>query len=98
MLPFGIDPVEFDVNTSQAPDELVETIAAQSDEQSGAHDTRELERIRDRNLVGILRALEANDWNRQSPTALTCKTRYAISSALRPKFRASKMRLRGSHP
>ena len=32
-------------------DELIDTIAAQSDEQSGAHGVRDLERIRDRNLV-----------------------------------------------
>jgi carnitine 3-dehydrogenase len=43
-------------------DELIETIGDQSDEQSGAHSIRELERIRDTNLVGILRALEANEW------------------------------------
>jgi carnitine 3-dehydrogenase len=43
-------------------DELVEKIAAQSDEQSGAWSIRELERIRDRNLVGILRALKDRDW------------------------------------
>jgi carnitine 3-dehydrogenase len=43
-------------------EELIETIGAQSDAQSGAHGIRELERIRDRNLVGILLALEANDW------------------------------------
>ena len=34
----------------------------QSDEQSGAHSIRELERIRDRNLAGIMQALEENDW------------------------------------
>ena len=34
----------------------------QFDEQSGMHTIRELERIRDRNLAGIIRALEANDW------------------------------------
>ncbi len=38
--------------------ELVETIAAQSDAQSGAHSIRELERLRDGNLIGILRALK----------------------------------------
>lgn len=43
-------------------EELVQTIADQSDEQSGAHSIRELERSRDRNVAGILRALEANDW------------------------------------
>jgi carnitine 3-dehydrogenase len=43
-------------------DELVEKIAAQSDAQSGDYSIRELERIRDRNLVGILRALKDRDW------------------------------------
>lgn len=38
-------------------DALVETIASQSDAQSGAHSVRDLERIRDDNLVAILRAL-----------------------------------------
>jgi carnitine 3-dehydrogenase len=42
--------------------ELVGTIANQSDEQSGAYSIRELERIRDRNLVGIMLALKHNDW------------------------------------
>ncbi len=39
-------------------DELIDAIAAQSDAQSGAHSIRELERIRDRNLVGIMRSLK----------------------------------------
>ena len=43
-------------------DELVELIAGQSDAQSGAHSIRELERIRDRNLVGFLRVLKERDW------------------------------------
>ncbi len=43
-------------------DELVDTLVAQSDSQSGQYTPRELERIRDRNLVGILKALEANHW------------------------------------
>lgn len=43
-------------------DELVQKIAAQSDAQSGRYSIRELERIRDRNLVGILRALKDRDW------------------------------------
>ncbi len=42
--------------------ELIEKIAAQSDTQSGSHTVRELEAIRDRNLVGILRALKERDW------------------------------------
>jgi carnitine 3-dehydrogenase len=43
-------------------DELIDTIATQSDNQSGMHDIRDLERLRDRNLVSILRALESNRW------------------------------------
>jgi carnitine 3-dehydrogenase len=43
-------------------DELIARIETQSDAQSGHHTIRELERIRDRNLVGILRALEENQW------------------------------------
>ena len=50
------------MDTPELTDELIETIAEQSDAQSGHHSIRELERIRDRNLAGILRALEANDW------------------------------------
>ena len=42
--------------------ELVDKIVAQSDEQSGHHDIGELERIRDRNVVGFLKVLEANNW------------------------------------
>lgn len=43
-------------------DELVDLIAGQSDAQSGHLDIREMERIRDDNLVGMMRALGANDW------------------------------------
>ena len=43
-------------------DELVQKIARQSDAQSGKYSIRELERIRDRNLVGILRSLKERDW------------------------------------
>jgi carnitine 3-dehydrogenase len=43
-------------------DELVELIAGQSDAQSGRYSIRELERIRDGNLVGMMRALKERDW------------------------------------
>jgi carnitine 3-dehydrogenase len=43
-------------------DKLVDLIAGQSDEQSGHIPIREMERIRDDNLVGMMRALGANDW------------------------------------
>src|SRR5918994_5115942 len=41
-------------------DELVERIAAQSDAQAGGLSVRDLERIRDDNLVALLQALRAN--------------------------------------
>ena len=43
-------------------DELVDLIAGQSDEQSGHLSIREMERIRDDNLIGILQALKGNNW------------------------------------
>lgn len=57
------------VDVPELTDELVDTVVRQSDEQSGARGVRELERIRDRNLVGILLALEANDWGAGRVTA-----------------------------
>ncbi|MEP2534160.1 carnitine 3-dehydrogenase [Shimia sp.] len=43
-------------------DELVDLIAGQSDAQSGHMSIREMERIRDDNLVSMMRALKARDW------------------------------------
>ena len=43
-------------------DELVDLIAGQSDAQSGHLGIRELERIRDDNLVAMMRALKPQDW------------------------------------
>lgn len=43
-------------------DELVDLIAGQSDEQSGHMSIREMERIRDDNLIAIMHGLKANDW------------------------------------
>ncbi len=43
-------------------DALVDLIAGQSDAQSGHHTIRELERIRDSNLIGFLRALKERNW------------------------------------
>jgi carnitine 3-dehydrogenase len=48
-------------NTPEWTDELVETIASQSDEQSGHRTITELLAERDRNLVAILLALESVD-------------------------------------
>ncbi|MFK7764820.1 MAG: carnitine 3-dehydrogenase [Roseobacter sp.] len=43
-------------------DALIDMIARQSDEQSDAYSIRELERIRDNNLVAMMRALKGQDW------------------------------------
>jgi carnitine 3-dehydrogenase len=50
------------MDTPELNDELIDTIATQSDAQSGAYDVRQLERIRDANVAAILLALEQNDW------------------------------------
>jgi carnitine 3-dehydrogenase len=50
------------MDTPELTDELIDTIAAQSDAQSGQYDVRELERIRDTNVAAILLALEKNHW------------------------------------
>ncbi|MEO0361334.1 MAG: carnitine 3-dehydrogenase, partial [Pseudomonadota bacterium] len=43
-------------------DEFVERVGDQCDEQAGGRSARDLERIRDDNLVAILQALKAEDW------------------------------------
>ena len=50
------------MDVPELTDELVQAISDQSDAQSGMHSIRELERIRDDNLVAIMQALKANDW------------------------------------
>ena len=50
------------MDVPELTNELVQTISDQSDAQSGMHSIRELERIRDDNLVAIMQALKANDW------------------------------------
>ncbi|MGB3734327.1 MAG: 3-hydroxyacyl-CoA dehydrogenase NAD-binding domain-containing protein [Ilumatobacter sp.] len=50
------------MDTPEFTPELVDTIVEQSDAQSGMHSIRELERTRDRNLVGFLKVLESNEW------------------------------------
>jgi len=50
------------MDVPELSDELIETVAGQSDAQSGQYTIRELERARDDNLVTILRGLKAQDW------------------------------------
>ena len=50
------------MDTPDFTPELVDTLVEQSDAQSGMHTIRDLERTRDRNVVGFLKVLEANNW------------------------------------
>ncbi len=50
------------MDVPELDEELVDKIASQSDAQSGQYSIRELEAIRDRNLVGILRTLKERNW------------------------------------
>ncbi len=50
------------MDVPELTDELIEMIAAQSDAQSGHHTIRDLERIRDTNLVAMMRALKTRNW------------------------------------
>ncbi|MBL4768938.1 MAG: carnitine 3-dehydrogenase [Rhodobacteraceae bacterium] len=50
------------MDVPELTDELIDMISDQSDAQSGMHSIRELERIRDNNLVGMMRALKMQDW------------------------------------
>ena len=50
------------MDVPEMDDHLVDTISNQSDAQSGHHSIRELETIRDDNLIAILQALKGNNW------------------------------------
>ncbi|WP_136635082.1 carnitine 3-dehydrogenase [Pseudooceanicola onchidii] len=50
------------MDVPEMDDDLVDRIATQSDAQSGTLSIRELEAQRDRNLVGLIRALGPNAW------------------------------------
>ncbi|WP_420859120.1 carnitine 3-dehydrogenase [Marivivens marinus] len=50
------------MDVPELTDELTNQIADQSDAQSGMHTIRELERIRDNNLVTMMRGLKAQKW------------------------------------
>ena len=50
------------MDVPELTDELIDTIASQSDAQSGHLSIRELERVRDRNLVGFLKVLKDHHW------------------------------------
>ena len=50
------------MDVPELTDELIQTIADQSDAQSGKYSIRELERIRDDNLVAFMQSLKATQW------------------------------------
>ena len=50
------------MDVPELTEELIDTIASQSDAQSGHLSIRELERVRDRNLVGFLKVLKDHHW------------------------------------
>ncbi|MEH6446845.1 MAG: carnitine 3-dehydrogenase [Oceanospirillaceae bacterium] len=50
------------MDVPELTEELIKKIADQSDQQSGMHTIRELERIRDNNLVGIMRVQKDANW------------------------------------
>ena len=50
------------MDVPELTDALIDQVADQSDAQSGMHTIRDLERIRDNNLVTILRGLKAQDY------------------------------------
>jgi carnitine 3-dehydrogenase len=50
------------MDVPELTEELIDAIAGQSDAQSGMHSIRELERIRDANLVEIMRGLARQNW------------------------------------
>ena len=56
-------------------DDLIDTIAAQSEAESGHFDVRDLERVRDRNVAAMLLALERNGWGAGRTVAAMRATR-----------------------
>ncbi|WGI20919.1 carnitine 3-dehydrogenase [Amylibacter sp. IMCC11727] len=57
------------MDVPELDDALIKKVADQSDAQSGMYSIRELERIRDTNLVGMMRALKAQNWGAGSVLA-----------------------------
>ena len=62
-------PLSHLMDVPELDEALVKKVADQSDAQSGMYSIRELERIRDTNLVGMMRALKAQNWGAGSVLA-----------------------------
>ena len=74
-------------------DELVQKVASQSDAQSGRYEIRELEQIRDRNLVGILRSLKERNFGAGSILAEHDKRLAKMSASDNGKDNSAPLRL-----
>jgi carnitine 3-dehydrogenase len=70
------------MDVPELTDELIDTIAEQSDQQSGHLEVRELERHRDHNVAAMLLALEQNGWGAGNTVA---DMRRQLSDAPRPR-------------
>ncbi|MEE8119467.1 MAG: carnitine 3-dehydrogenase [Gammaproteobacteria bacterium] len=64
------------MDVPELTEELIDLISSQSDAQSGHYSIRELERIRDDNLVAILQALKLNNWGAGETLAHYEKKRF----------------------
>jgi carnitine 3-dehydrogenase len=68
------------MDVPELDDELTAKIASQSDAQSGMYSIRELERIRDDNLIGFLQVLKSADWGAGKTLAAYEKRLYDVAA------------------
>ncbi|MGH1487817.1 MAG: 3-hydroxyacyl-CoA dehydrogenase NAD-binding domain-containing protein [Acidimicrobiales bacterium] len=80
------------MDTPDFTPELVDTIVSQSDAHSGMHTVRELEAIRDQNIVGFLKVLEGNEWGAGTTIAAQ---RTGLRAAERTGLQAAERSERG---
>ena len=69
------------MDVPELTDEFVEMVGDQCDEQACGRTPRDLERIRDDNLVAIIQALKTNDWG-AGRTLAAYEARFAASRAV----------------
>ena len=74
------------MDVPELTDELIDRIGSQSDAQSGAYSIRELERIRDNNLIAMMRGLKTQD---KAAGALIKEHEVVISPQVTPDFSAA---------
>ena len=81
------------MDVPELTDELIDKIASQSDAQSGAYSIRELEAIRDKNLIAFLRTLKSHDWAAGAFLNKVEADRAAADSAPKPDGLTGKLAL-----